>query len=171
MRVILLRHGPAASRDASRWPDDALRPLTSSGRERTARAMIGLAKLEGDIGALYTSPLVRAEETARILAEVLECARPPETMTALHPGGSRRRIMDALDKLDAGLTVVLVGHEPDLGKLAGTFLFGAPASVPVKKAGACVIQFVGPVRAGNGRLVGFYPPRVLRRVAGRKVKV
>lgn len=171
MRVILLRHGPAASRDASRWPDDTARPLTASGRERTARAMHGLAKLEGDIGVVYTSPLVRADETARILADVLECTEPPQTMTALHPGGSRRRIIETLEKLDAGLTVVLVGHEPDLGKLAGMFLFGAPASIPLKKAGACVIQFVGPVRAGSGRLVGFYPPRVLRRVAGRKVRV
>jgi phosphohistidine phosphatase len=67
-----------------------------------------------------------------------------------------------------GSTLVLVGHEPDLGRLAGVLLFGAPRALPMRKAGACVIDFVGAVEPGEGRLHGFVPPRALRRLAGRK---
>jgi len=171
MKLVLFRHGPAGSRDASRWPDDALRPLTPEGRERTLRAAHGLVRLVRDIGLVRTSPLIRSEQTARILADVLEHEEAPVTWAALLPGEPRRRIVEALAKLDGTETVALVGHEPDLGKLAGWFVFGAPAPLPLKKAGACVIQFVGPVREGNGRLTGFYSPRVLRRISNRKLKV
>jgi len=64
--------------------------------------------------------------------------------------------------------VVLVGHEPHLGKLAGTLLFGAPAHLPIKKAGACAIDFEARPRAGGGQLVWFLPPRALRQLAGKK---
>jgi len=47
---------------------------------------------------------------------------------------------------------VLVGHEPDLGKLAGVLLFGAPAALPLRKAGACSIEFDNHCAAGKGRL-------------------
>lgn len=135
------------------------------------RAAQGLVRLEREIGAVCTSPLVRAEQTARILTEVLECTGGPEVVDALQPGEPRRKVLDLLRARDGSDTIVLVGHEPDLGKLAGLFLFGAPAPLPLKKAGVCVIQFVGPVREGLGRLTGFYSPRLLRRISDRKIKV
>ena len=64
--------------------------------------------------------------------------------------------------------IALVGHEPDLGKLAGTLLFGAPAHVAIKKAGACAIEFESRAGAGGGRLLWFMPPRMLRRMARAK---
>ena len=70
--------------------------------------------------------------------------------------------------------MALVGHEPDLGKLAGVLLFRAPASLPLKKAGACVISFTDVVRprarAGSS---GSMPPKALRRRVrrSRKAKV
>jgi hypothetical protein len=40
--------------------------------------------------------------------------------------------------------------------------------VPLRKAGACLIRFVGPVEPGTGQLHWFLPPRGLRRMARRK---
>lgn len=170
MRIILFRHGPAGTRDAARWPDDGLRPLTTRGEERTYGAASGLARLEPEIRVILTSPLVRAVQTARVLEAVLEDAEV-ETLEALRPGGSFREIIAALGRFADAESVALVGHEPELGKLAGTLVFGAPSALPLKKAGACSIRFEGAIRAGAGQIVWFLPPRMLRRHAGKRNRV
>ncbi len=169
MRVILFRHGPAGSADGSRWPDDSARPLTARGAARTQEAARGLARIESGITRIVTSPLVRADQTARLLQDALRDSIPLDTLDALAPGGSYRRIIQHLADLPSADVVVLVGHEPSLGKLAGVLLFGAPASLPIKKAGACAVQFSGAPNAGEGRLRWFLPPKVLRRMGRRKV--
>ena len=172
MRVYLLRHGPAGSRDASRWPDDSERPLSPRGRERTERAALGLARLETDPTLILTSPLVRAEQTAKVLRSAFDREVPIEILEALSPGGSYRAIVQRLAEASANDSIVLVGHEPDLGKLAGVLVFGAPASsLPLKKAGACSIVFSAEVKPGAGRLHWFIMPRVLRRFARKGAKV
>lgn len=171
MLVVLFRHGPAGRRDASRWPDDSLRPLTERGKERTREAARGLGRLLKKTPLIITSPLVRSNETAEILHKLLEGKKNIETLDALRPGGSVRAVVKRLETAGTGDIVILVGHEPDLGKLAGTLVFGAPATgLPLRKSGACVVTFVGPVRAGEGRLHAFLPPSLLRRVGKRKKK-
>ena len=92
---------------------------------------------------------------------------------ALAPGNSFRAVIDRLAHLPAEEVVALVGHEPDLGKLAGVLLLGAPAALPLKKAGACAISFDEKVAAGAGRLEWFLAPGMLRRHVrhSRKAKV
>ena len=91
-----------------------------------------------------------------------------ELLDALRPEGSYRKVIEFLSANGSDGAVVLVGHEPDLGKLAGTLVFGAPSALALKKAGACAIQFDGEIRAGAGSLSWFLPPKMLRRFAGRK---
>jgi phosphohistidine phosphatase len=170
MRVILFRHGPAGERDVLRWPDDSLRPLTPRGEERTHAAASGLARIEPGIGLIVTSPLARAAQTARVLAQVFEDAAV-ETLDALRPMGSHRQILEFLSSRSADEALALVGHEPDLGKLAGVLVFGAPVALPLKKAGACAIEFEGDVKAAGGRLCWAMPPRLLRKVAGKRDRV
>jgi phosphohistidine phosphatase len=167
MRVIFFRHGPAGTRDRTKWPDDALRPLTAKGEERTRSAAAGIARLHPGLRTIFSSPLTRAEQTARILSE----AYPNAKVTQVHdlaPGGSYREILKAISGSEASEAVALVGHEPDLGKLAGTVLFGAPCALPFKKAGACAVEFDDGIRPGAGRLVWFLTPKMLRRLARRK---
>jgi len=169
MRVILIRHGPAARRDARRWPDDARRPLTARGIERTERAMRGLRR-HVEIRLLLTSPLVRSTQTAEIARRVCGIAAPPELLPALCPGGDYHRVLERLAECKPADVVALIGHEPDLGKLAGVLIFGAPATtLPIKKAGVVVVDFAGKVEAGKGLLRAFLPPRLLR--VGAKARV
>jgi phosphohistidine phosphatase len=170
MRLVLFRHGPAGSRDPRRWPDDGLRPLTAKGVERTRAAASGLRRvLGGDPVAILSSPLTRCVESAELVREAFSSVRPV-TDPALAPGGSYRRILAMLAERKQGSTVILVGHEPDLGKLAGTLLFGAPCPLPMRKSGACVLDFPGEIKAGGAILQEFLPPRILRRLAGRKAR-
>lgn len=169
MQVILFRHGPAGKRDPERWPDDALRPLTTRGRERTRRAARGLGALLARDPVILTSSLKRAKQTADLLAEELLVPRA-EVESALEPGGAQRRLLERLATLKSDQCAVLVGHEPDLGVLAGKLVGGGMTSLPLKKAGACLIHFVGALEAGKGRLDWLLTPRVLRRLGRRAGK-
>jgi phosphohistidine phosphatase len=147
-----------------------LRPLTPRGKERTEQAARGLARALA-LTRIVTSPLVRATQSADVLREAAELKRENESLDALAPGGSYHEVVAQLKTLKASETVALVGHEPDLGKLAAVLLFAAPArSLPLKKAGACVIDFVSGLNPGEGKLVAFLPPRFLRRRSSARVK-
>jgi phosphohistidine phosphatase len=161
MLIILLRHGPAGHHDPSAWPDDRLRPLTERGARRSRRAVRGLCSLLAAPVRIITSPLERCAATAAILRDALGDDAVMTADELLAPGLSVRDVMRRLGQLDADETVVLVGHEPDLGRLAGVMLFGAPRALPLKKAGACAIEFPGTPASGEGELKWFLGPRVL----------
>jgi len=169
MQVILFRHGPAGERDPDRWPDDALRPLTARGRERTRRAARGLGALLGRQPLILTSWFKRAQQTADLLAEEL-LASAPALEPALEPGSSQSALLEHLAAMESDQAVVLVGHEPDLGALAGRLLTSGPLRLPLKKAGACQIHFVAALKPGEGRLDWFLNPRILRRIGRRARK-
>jgi phosphohistidine phosphatase len=171
MIVVLFRHGPAEQRDAERWSDDRRRPLTERGAERTRAAARGLARILSGATQILTSPLLRCRDTAEILRANLEVAAAPELLDSLAPEGSFRETLRRLQEFHSDETVIVVGHEPDLGKLAGVMLFGAPAALPLKKAGACALSFEGAPRAGSGVLQWFLPPRTLRALGRRKSPV
>jgi phosphohistidine phosphatase len=170
MRVILFRHGPAGERDSRRWPDDRLRSLTSGGEARSRRAARGLLRLEGDLGRVFTSPLARCLQTAEILAQARGLDTVPETLEGLAPRGSWRVVLTRIAEESPDATIALVGHEPELGKLAGVMLFGAPRALALKKAGGCSIEFSGAISSGKGELRWFLPPRALARIAASRSK-
>lgn len=170
MKIILFRHGLAEARDESRWPEDATRPLTPRGVKRTRLVAMGLRRFERNIERIMTSPLKRADHTARILGRVLEIERV-DTLEALAPGGAPRKILETINSHPRTDTVVLVGHEPELGALAGLLVFNNDVSLPLKKAGACCIQFDGTVRPGAGALAWIAPPRLLCRITRKKAAV
>ena len=168
MRLVLLRHGPAGTRNPLSWPNDHERPLTDKGLARTRRACDGLARLEPETAVILSSPLRRCVQTAECLREIMSSPEPVRYTEVLSPGGSWRDVLGALEALHEMSTVALVGHEPDLGRLAGVLLFGAPAALPLRKAGACCIEFETRCAPGRGRLRWFLPPRSLRRLARQR---
>lgn len=171
MRVVLFRHGPAGPRDERRWPDDRQRPLTERGELRTRAAAAGLARFVDDTARLFTSPLTRCAQTAVILSEVLALKESIDLLDALAPRGSARDVFRCLQDFHSDETVILVGHEPDLGKLAGVMVLGAPSPLPLKKAGACAVSFDGAPGPGNGTLQWLLSPRMLRSLGHKKSKV
>jgi phosphohistidine phosphatase len=119
---------------------------------------------------IFTSPFRRADQTARILAETFEI-ESVQSVAALTPGGSFRDLVTTLARQSPDDVIALVGHEPDLGKLAGTLVFGAPKALALKKAGGCAIEFAADVEPGAGTLEWLLPPRALKRLARHKEKV
>jgi len=169
MKLILFRHGPAGRRDAKRFPDDRERPLTGLGKKRTRKAAQGIARLEPKVTRIWTSPLVRARETAERLARAYD---PPPKITvvdSLAPGMDPMRDLLAESRRAPDDVMALVGHEPDLGTLAGRLVGRDTSPLPLKKAGACAIASNSPLKAGACELEWFLPPGELRKL-GRKKK-
>ena len=161
MLLVLFRHGPAGTPLPDRGPEDEKRPLSPKGVEKTRRAALGLARLLDTEPRIFSSPLVRAKETADLLAAAYMPAPHVKIMEALIPGESQEEILSQIVELGEG-TVVLVGHEPGLGVLAGLLVTGRQMSLPLKKAGACGIELFGKVAPGQGDLNWLATPRMLR---------
>ncbi len=125
MECILFRHGIAVER--ADWDgEENLRPLTPKGAEKTREAAAGLLRLELEPGYLWTSPLARAFDTAKIIRQML-CPRIElHVHEVLQPEASPGKLLALLASLPLDSTVICVGHEPHLGETAGLLLFGNP---------------------------------------------
>ncbi len=165
MKILIVRHAKAEERRLlGLLRKDAARPLTPGGRKDMAKAAKGLKQLVSDIGVLAASPLVRARQTAQILAERYD-AQVTE-VTELSPGADPDKLHAWLRKQPLEATVALVGHEPDLGVLASWFLTGRKEPfVLFKKGAACLIDFAdGGPAPGRGRLEWLIQPGALRKL-------
>ena len=129
-----------------------------------ARSARGLKALEGRFDLVLTSSLVRAADTARIVASAFRPRLKIKVLRPLQPGGGAGGVMAGLASLPADASIVLVGHEPDLSRLAGALLLEQRDTLRAefKKGGVCRIDFDGTPRLGEGRLIYFVPPRILR---------
>lgn len=143
--LILLRHGPAGHRDEPPAQDDDRRPLTRKGRKVSRDVARAMRRLGARPQAIATSPLVRAEETARIVADAMGLADDLATCDALLPGTAVPEVIDALvPLLDAVDSLLVVGHEPDLSRLAAMLVSGRPQAVlELRKGGFCLLATDG----------------------------
>lgn len=158
MKLILVRHGIAETSASS----DRERALTSEGRGRTRRAAQGLARMVDGKTRILTSPYVRAVQTAKIIADALDPEPKVKEVEQLALGGEGAGLMDLVGDGETA-TVILVGHEPNLGSIASWLLVGEDdLSIVFKKSAALCIGFGGKPGAGKGRLEWLLPPRVLR---------
>lgn len=167
MQLLVIRHAIAEDREefAVTGQDDDLRPLTREGRRRMRRAARGLRALVPELGVLAASPLVRAAQTAEILADEYG-GQKQETWPELAPGVHPSMLVDRLRSLRAEPgPVAVVGHEPDLGELVSWLLSGrTPSFVELKKGAACLLEFDGPPDPERARLLWLLAPGHLRRL-------
>jgi phosphohistidine phosphatase len=160
-RLLLVRHAIACQRDATRWPDDVERPLTAAGKKRFARTARGLRGLIETPDVLFTSPLKRARQTARILTREAGFPRAAK-MSELRPGGGTAKVIAAL-RTARKKDVAIVGHEPDLSMLASELLIGSTRLQGRLKKGGVVLLELKEFGAGKARLHAFAPPRLFTR--------
>lgn len=160
--LYLVRHAIAAERSTHRAGDDT-RPLTARGVVRFKKAVAGLATLGAGIDEVFTSPLVRARQTAALLAAGLRGAPAVRVLDALAPGHAPPAVVAQLARAvrRRRRRIALVGHEPGLGELAA-HLIGAGRPLPFRKGGICRIDMESLTSRRPGVLAWFLPPKVLR---------
>lgn len=160
--LYLVRHAVAAER-GEEWRDDAKRPLTERGMARFRECVDGLDVLDVAIDEIFTSPLIRAKQTAELLAAGVDGKPPVKLLDALAPGHTAATVMAQLAKAAKRRRIALVGHEPDLGELAA-HLIGAQRALPFKKGGMCRIDIEGLTSRRAGSLIWFATPKLLRKI-------
>lgn len=166
--VYLVRHAVAHKREPRRWPDDDLRPLTSTGKEAFRPVARALGRLESEVEAVFSSSLTRAWQTAEILES--EGGWPaPQELPELDPETPAAEVfaaLSAVEDLPGAGSVALVGHRPNLHELASYMVSGDPqgAEVKIKKGEVVVVRFSsygGRLWPGAGVLRGIVPPELL----------
>jgi len=135
MEIYILRHAIAVERGTPGYKKDSDRPLTKEGEAKMrqiAEAMLGM-ELKFDL--ILSSPYVRAEQTAQIVANGLD---EEVTFTDfLAPDGSALELIAEIND-EKPQRVLLVGHEPDLSRLISVLVTGgSDAAIELKKGGLC----------------------------------
>lgn len=159
MDIYIVRH--AIAEDVpSGGGGDAARALTPEGKQKMKEAAKGFARLEPEIERIFSSPLMRAKQTAEILAASLK--KTVEEMKELAPGYSPAQVCEKLMTWKKGGNIMLVGHEPNCSELAAYLLEGSSGiSIEFKKGAICLIEAESP-RPGSGMLRYHFPPSAMR---------
>lgn len=166
MQICLLRHGDALPVGAPGVESDHQRPLSDEGRKEIQAVAAALRKLNIHPTRILTSPLIRARETAEIVAQNLGDL-PVLPWEELGNGFSPSGLLSRLRELAPEESVVLVGHQPDLGQFAAFLLFGdTDADISLKKGGACFVEFRNHPESGRGSLKWLLTQKQLARTVG-----
>jgi phosphohistidine phosphatase len=160
--LYVVRHAIAAERGAD-WPDDDQRPLTEKGIARFKDGLAGLTWLDVVLDEIFTSPLVRAKQTADLLAAEISGRPPVKLLPVLAPGHAPEEVMSQLARVARRRRIALVGHEPGLGELA-SHLLGTKRPLLFRKGGVCRIDLQGLTGKRAGSLTWFVTPKMLRQL-------
>ncbi len=161
MFVYILRHAIAVQRGSAAFPNDD-RPLTEDGQEKMRRAAKGIARLVDTLDVVLTSPLIRASETAKIVAVELGVEQKIEICKELLPGASAKKFLVYLAKYKSFENIMIVGHEPDLGYLASALVGSDQSIIEFKKGALCCIEVSTLPPKGVGTLIWHLQPKQLR---------
>ncbi len=162
MLVYLIRHGKANAPHGE-YPNDDLRPLTEEGKQDVLRLAMIWRKMGIEFDKLVTSPLVRARQTAELIAQAYDWNYEVTEREALGHMFSVDGVIDMLDRFPGRKKIALVGHNPDLSTLATAFVKGARTPcVDFKKSAIMGLGFLGTAAVGNGSVLFYLPPEILR---------
>jgi phosphohistidine phosphatase len=152
-QLWLLRHGEAVPHESK---PDAERELTPRGERQAVAAGEGLARLGIEFDACYTSPKVRARDTAKLACRALNIE--PQEEDVLGDGFNREEALELLYRHGADSRVLMVGHDPSFSQVVHDL---TGARVDFKKGGVAVVR----TERTGGELLALLRPRELESLA------
>ena len=167
-----MRHGYAGNR-LSDPINDAKRQLTVSGKKEVVEIAKSLKKLGVKFNVIFSSPLERAFQTAKIIAEEYELTEQIEQSEELKPNGSKYFLYNKLGKLNIDSVILIVGHEPYLSSMINDIISNNDTdrnynkntkNIILKKAGLSRIKITSTVPKLKGELRWLLTPRILKKI-------
>ena len=152
-QLWLLRHGEAVPHESK---PDAERELTPRGERQAVAAGEGLARLGIEFDACYTSPKVRARDTAKLACRALNIE--PQEEDVLGNGFDREEALELLYRHGADSRVLVVGHDPSFSQVVHDL---TGARLDFKKGGVAVVR----TERTGGELLALLRPRELESLA------
>ncbi len=151
--LYLVRHGIALDIGEAGIQTDAGRTLSPAGLKRSGAAARGLRVLGVCPATIGTSPLPRAEQTARIFGGILTPEASIVVCDWLKPGADLRSLLDWIRHERISGDIMLVGHMPDVAVIAARLVSpSGTTALRFGKAAVCCIRFDGPIEPGRGLL-------------------
>lgn len=167
MNLYLLRHGIAVEPGTVGYESDSERPLTAKGRERLRVAARAMEELRVSFDLILSSPFLRAKQSAEIIAKDLKLRKRLAFSDDLTPAGDPRLLIQQLNQFrPEPKSVLLVGHEPYLGKLIALLTAGNTSlEIDFKKGGLCKLEAEFLLYGRCAKLVWFLTPRQMEMMA------
>lgn len=155
MRLYFMRHAIAEEADHSSMSDFS-RALTSKGKRRTEATAAALKTLNVKLTRLYSSPLVRAQQTAAIVGQTLGIAVTERD--ELGPGFNLDTVVELTRDFGDEDAILFVGHEPDTSTTISRCIGGG--EIVMKKGSIARIDVISrdPL---HGALVWLLPAKLL----------
>ena len=153
-QLWLLRHGEAVPHESK---TDFDRELTARGERQAVAAGEALARLGLEVAACYTSPLVRARDTAGLACERLNVA--PEERDAVGKDFDVDDVRELLATHGDGDRILVVGHNPSFEQVVLDMTGGR---IDFKKGAVAALRVTGGRR---GELIALLRPRELESLA------
>ncbi|MDE1843601.1 MAG: phosphohistidine phosphatase SixA [Thaumarchaeota archaeon] len=163
MDLLILRHGEAGRSSPS--PGDSKRSLTSEGQQEIIDLSSGLNSLKISLDGVFTSPLLRAKQTAAIVAKSLKYKNEIKELDCLKPEGNRLEFYSVLSTLKQDSTVLVVGHEPYLSEMISEAISLSECRINLKKAGLAKIKVITTLPKIKGELRWLLTPKHLKKLA------
>lgn len=136
MNVYIIRHAIAEEEDAS--GQDSQRALTDKGVKKMRQIAKGLRTLGVDFDLILSSPFIRAQQTAEILADVFKLKKKVAYSENLIPMGDPDLLLAEINEKYTVDSLAIVGHEPYLSTLISLLVAqGSPMEITIKKGGVC----------------------------------
>ena len=168
MYLYLMRHVEAEDLGSEGATRDANRPLTEKGQRQARRVGKMLKHLDVSFDLAFTSPFARARETAELVLEAMASDLKAKSLNELTPNSKDDAMWQAIARAD-GSSVLVVGHLPSIGSLAGSLL-GSLSEQPLRfhKGSLAVLRCDKGDRKPRVSLEWMLSPSVMKRLATRR---
>jgi phosphohistidine phosphatase len=157
MRLLVIRHAQAVPQ-GTRGLADGDRPLTADGERRFGASALAIARVVPAPDVLLTSPLLRARQTAALLAAAWRDIEP--VFEPALASGNVNTLLTMLERHPRAATVVLVGHEPTVSMLLAELLGVTSSGAIAFEPGAAALLEIASIAPAHGRLLWFLLPAV-----------
>ncbi len=164
MNFYLMRHGIAVEKNDPSVEHDRERPLTAKGVKRMRKASKGVSRLGIPLDCVLTSPLLRARQTAEIIARTLGIEDRLEEISGLAPESTVEHLLFGLTRYQDREHLLAVGHEPLLSSFAVYLLGGQkPINLTLEFKKGCLCRIETDLSTANpAKLHWLLTPKQLR---------
>ncbi len=154
MNVFFIRHAEAIDYETETVKSDEYRYITEEGRKETRKAAKILRKEMKHVNKFFSSPLIRAVQTAELFAAMIKFKGSIEIVNELQNEYTTGSVQDLIRRNSGLDSIALVGHEPKMSVLI-RIMSDKKSFSDFSKSGVCLVELKG---AESGKLIWYFDP-------------
>ncbi|GBD87306.1 phosphohistidine phosphatase SixA [bacterium BMS3Abin03] len=159
MNIYLIRHGKAEPVFPGKKDDE--RNLTKEGSLIVEASANNWKEFVQDFDHIFTSPFIRAKQTARIISNVFHFQGNIVEDSVLAPGSVTRNIIELANAIN-GNDIAFIGHQPDMSYHISDFISGKEVNLKFSPSSIAKISFENGAASGKGILMFLLPPALIK---------